>query len=66
MSLWRSLFVAAGLLAAPISLAHAQTPQTVKATNVVLVHGAWADGSSWSEVIPILQAAGLHLSLIHI
>ena len=26
--------------------------------NVVLVHGAWADGSCWSEVIESLQAAG--------
>lgn len=26
--------------------------------NVVLVHGAWADGSSWSAVIESLQAAG--------
>ena len=26
--------------------------------NVVLVHGAWADGSSWSAVIERLQAAG--------
>jgi pimeloyl-ACP methyl ester carboxylesterase len=26
--------------------------------NIVLVHGAWADGSSWSGVIRILQAAG--------
>jgi pimeloyl-ACP methyl ester carboxylesterase len=26
--------------------------------NIVLVHGAWADGSSWSKVIPILQKAG--------
>lgn len=34
---------------------------TVKAVNVVLVHGAWADGSSWSEVIPRLQAAGLNV-----
>src|SRR4030095_1093951 len=64
MTLWRSLFVAASLLVAPLSLAHAQTPQTVKATNVVLVHGAWADGSSWSEVIPILQAAGLHVTAV--
>jgi len=31
------------------------------ARNVVLVHGAWADGSSWSEVIPLLQQAGLHV-----
>lgn len=26
--------------------------------NIVLVHGAWADGSSWSKVIPILERAG--------
>jgi pimeloyl-ACP methyl ester carboxylesterase len=28
--------------------------------NVVLVHGAWADGSSWSKIIPILKGKGLH------
>ena len=26
--------------------------------NIVLVHGAWADGSCWSEVIELLQTAG--------
>jgi len=31
---------------------------TVK--NVVLVHGAWADGSSWSKLIPLLEAKGVH------
>ena len=41
-------------------LASAQTP----ARNVVLVHGAWADGSSWGEVIPLLQAAGLHVTAV--
>jgi pimeloyl-ACP methyl ester carboxylesterase len=30
-------------------------------TNIVLVHGAWADGSSWSKVIPILEAQGYHV-----
>ncbi|MGA2415243.1 MAG: alpha/beta hydrolase [Candidatus Sulfotelmatobacter sp.] len=29
--------------------------------SVVLVHGAWADGSSWSKVIPLLQAKGLNV-----
>jgi len=29
-----------------------------KKPNVVLVHGAWADGSSWSAVIEKLQANG--------
>ena len=26
--------------------------------NIVLVHGAWAEGSSWSSVIERLQADG--------
>ena len=29
--------------------------------NIVLVHGAWADGSCWSAVIERLQAAGHHV-----
>jgi hypothetical protein len=28
--------------------------------NIVLVHGAWADGSSWSAVIERPQADGYH------
>ena len=44
--------------------ARAQTVSPVKARNVVLVHGAWADGSSWAEVIPRLQAAGLHVTAV--
>jgi pimeloyl-ACP methyl ester carboxylesterase len=31
---------------------------TTNATNIVLVHGLWADGSSWSKVIPTLEKAG--------
>ena len=39
----------------------AQVAQTTTTTtnaskmNIVLVHGAWADGSSWDKVIPILS-----------
>ena len=29
--------------------------------NIVLVHGAWANGSSWSGVIPLLEARGFHV-----
>src|SRR2546422_10188702 len=29
--------------------------------NVVLVHGAWADGSSWAKVIPLLEKASLNI-----
>lgn len=30
--------------------------------NIVLVHGAWADGSSWSAVIESLQAKGYNVT----
>ena len=30
--------------------------------NIVLVHGAWADGSCWSAAIERLQAAGYHVT----
>src|SRR5437879_2814302 len=30
--------------------------------NIVLVHGAWADGSCWSGVIEQLQADGYHVT----
>src|SRR5246127_4427903 len=40
-------------------VAHANSPQGVR--NIVIVHGAWADGSSWSKVIALLQAKGLHV-----
>src|SRR5882672_9623056 len=32
--------------------------------NIVLVHGAFADGSSWYKVIPILQAKGYHVTAV--
>lgn len=35
-----------------------------KARNVVMVHGLFADGSSWSEVIPRLQAKGLNVTSV--
>jgi len=34
------------------------------AKNVVLVHGAWADGSSWSKIIPLLTAKGFHVTAV--
>jgi pimeloyl-ACP methyl ester carboxylesterase len=32
--------------------------------NIVLVHGAWADGSSWAKVIPLLEAKGFHVTAV--
>ncbi len=36
------------------------------ATNIVLVHGLWADGSSWSKVIPILKNAGHNVTAVQL
>ncbi|WP_087737676.1 alpha/beta fold hydrolase [Paraburkholderia piptadeniae] len=44
-----------------LNVSHAAPPQDLKGTNVVLVHGAFADGSSWDKVIPLLEARGLHV-----
>jgi pimeloyl-ACP methyl ester carboxylesterase len=47
------------ILALVLSLASAvvASAQSPKPT-IVLVHGAFADGSSWAKVIPILEADG--------
>src|SRR5450432_3085588 len=53
-----SIFVAMSAITVPV---FAQT--TKKALpNIVLVHGAWADGSSWSGVIQRLQADGYNVT----
>jgi pimeloyl-ACP methyl ester carboxylesterase len=35
-----------------------QNMSTTNTTNIVLVHGGWADGSGWNKQIPILRDAG--------
>lgn len=42
----------------------AVSPVSPRARNVVLLHGLFADGSSWAEVIPRLQAAGLNVTSV--
>ena len=56
------LLSGAAALASSSSLA-AQTTRP-KARNVVMVHGLFADGSSWSEVILRLQARGLNVTSV--
>ncbi|GCE28943.1 alpha/beta hydrolase [Dictyobacter alpinus] len=34
--------------------------------NIVLVHGAFCDGSSWAGVIPLLQEAGHHVVAVQL
>src|ERR1700730_13105027 len=40
--------------------------QTVehRVRNIVLVHGAWADGSGWKGVYDILVKDGYHISIV--
>ena len=60
-----SAALAAGAAAALISTrSMAAAPALMKARNVVLVHGLFADGSCWSEVIALLQAAGLNATAV--
>lgn len=59
------LLAAAVLCSEPaIADASSQGGSVLSAKNVVLVHGAWADGSCWSDVIARLQAAGLHVTAV--
>jgi pimeloyl-ACP methyl ester carboxylesterase len=54
----RTLIAAAALLAANLAVA------APSVHNVVLVHGAYADGSGWNEVIARLQKAGMHVTSV--
>ena len=58
--------MASGTAAAALGVATAGTASATPRTtgNVVLVHGAYADGSCWSPVIPILQAAGVTVTSV--
>ena len=44
--------------------ARAETPSAPRARNIALVHGAYADGSCWSDVIERLPAAGLDVTAV--
>ena len=56
-------FAAAGAASAILPRA-AAAQRAPKARNVVLLHGLFADGSSWSEVIARLQAAGINATSV--
>ena len=68
MAINRRTFSAALVASAAASLTStrgmAATATAAKSRNVVLVHGLFADGSCWSEVIARLQAAGLNATAV--
>jgi len=43
-----------------------QEKESVFIKNIVLVHGAWVDGSSWSKVIPILESKGFNVTAVQL
>jgi pimeloyl-ACP methyl ester carboxylesterase len=60
-----SAALVAGAAASLVSTNSRAAPSApAKARNVVLVHGLFADGSCWTEVIARLQAAGLNATAV--
>jgi len=55
------------LVAGALTMSADPSPAAAAASsvkNVVLVHGAFADGSSWVKVIPLLEARGLLVTAV--
>ncbi|GGP28143.1 alpha/beta fold hydrolase [Silvimonas amylolytica] len=55
---------AVATLALSAGVAHAADAAKADAPTVVIVHGAFADGSDWSRVIPYLQAKGIKVTAV--
>lgn len=51
-------------LVASIAAAHADG-RSQRTTTIILVHGAFADGSSWDRVAPMLEANGYRVIAVH-
>jgi pimeloyl-ACP methyl ester carboxylesterase len=66
--MFRNFFIAvlAVLTLSPLVAEDNIPGKTAHIKNVMLIHGAWADGSSWSKLIPLLEAKGLHVVAVQI
>ncbi|MFS8124608.1 hypothetical protein QD336_19480 [Rhizobium sp. BR 250] len=60
MSAKKAIAVAAISMVGMVVSAFAQDTPTI-----VLVHGAWANGSSWAKVVPLLEARGFDVVAVH-
>jgi pimeloyl-ACP methyl ester carboxylesterase len=56
--------IAAVVMAFSCAAGDAKAAPAEPVKNIVLVHGAFADGSSWFRVIPILQAKGYNVTAV--
>lgn len=52
------------VIGVPVSAQEGSTEMALP--NIVLVHGAWADGSSWTPVIKLLQADGYNVTAVQL
>jgi pimeloyl-ACP methyl ester carboxylesterase len=58
------LGLTAAAMAFSVAAGSAQAAPAQPVKNIVLVHGAFADGSSWVKVIKILQAKGYNVTAV--
>ena len=56
LNIGKTVLIAGMLLPGTSALVPTHKAPAVK--NIVLVHGAFADGSSWAKVIPLLESQG--------
>src|SRR5215468_2990358 len=61
MKLAKTLLAGSAVVSAALSGICFPQSQQHAVKNIVLVHGAFADGSSWAKVIPILESRGFHV-----
>src|ERR1700693_1606732 len=55
---------AAAAMALSVAAGPVKAAPTQPVKNIVIVHGAFADGSSWAKVITILQAKGYNVTAV--
>src|SRR5215469_11561191 len=61
MKIAKNLFAGSMMVASAFAGVDQAQAQQQSVKNIVLVHGAFADGTSWGKVIPILEARGFHV-----
>lgn len=59
-----ALSLSACLLASTAAMAQGTSANAAPIKNIVLVHGAWVDGSGWRPVYDILSKDGYHVSIV--
>ena len=63
----RNLIIIAALIVSTFAQSATASTSVQPVKNVILVHGAWAEGAdSWSKVIPLLEAKGLNVVAVHL